>query len=215
MTVRAKICGLNTAEAMEAAVGGGAAYVGLVFYPPSPRAVSPPEAARLAALVPERTARVGVFVDADDDAIAAVLDAVDLDFLQLHGREPPDRVAGIRRRFARPVIKAIKLAGRADLAAAARYSDAADRLLFDAKPPKTMAHALPGGNAVAFDWRLLAGTSWPVPWMLSGGLDAANVAEAVTATGASEVDVSSGVEDEPGRKSTAKIAAFLAAVGRL
>lgn len=215
MTVRAKICGLNTAEAMEAAVGGGAAYVGLVFYPPSPRAVSPPEAARLAALVPERTARVGVFVDADDDAIAAVLDTVDLDFLQLHGREPPDRVAGIRRRFARPVIKAIKLAGRADLAAAARYSDAADRLLFDAKPPKTMAHALPGGNAVAFDWRLLAGTSWPVPWMLSGGLDAANVAEAVTATGASEVDVSSGVEDEPGRKSAAKIAAFLAAVGRL
>jgi phosphoribosylanthranilate isomerase len=154
--------------------------------------------------------RVALFVDADDGAIAAVLDAAPIDILQFHGAETAERVAAAKRRFGRPVMKAISVAGPEDVAAAARYEDAADLLLFDAKPPRR-ADALPGGNGLAFDWQLIAGRAWRLPWMLSGGLTAALLPEAVRISGARAVDVSSGVESAPGRKDVNKIRAFLAA----
>ncbi len=215
MTVEAKICGVNAPEALDAAVRGGARYFGLNFYPPSPRSVTVAEAAALAARAPEGVTRVGLFVDPDDETLAATLARVPLDLLQLHGSEAPRRVAEIRARFARPVMKAIKVAQAADLDEVAAYAGVVDRLLFDAKAPKTMKGALPGGNALAFDWQLIAGRVWPRPWMLAGGLDAGNLADAVAVTGAGAVDVSSGVEDRPGRKSLDKIAAFLAAAKSL
>ncbi len=215
MAIEAKICGVNTLAAVEAAVKGGAGLIGLNFYPPSPRAVTPEEAAQLAGRMPPGVSRVGVFVDPDDDQLAVTLAKVPLDLLQLHGQESPRRVAEIRTRFARPVMKVIQVAKEQDLAAVPAYVDLVDRLMFDAKPPKAAKNVLPGGNAVAFDWRILAGKRWPKPWLLAGGLDADNLAEAVRTSGAPGVDVSSGVEDAPGRKSLAKIAAFLAAAKAL
>jgi phosphoribosylanthranilate isomerase len=215
MTVRAKICGLKTAAAVDAAVSGGAAYIGLMFYAPSPRYVTPNDAAGLAKLIPQTIAKVGVFVDPDDDLLAATLKTCPLELLQLHGRETPQRVAELRGRFSIPVMKAVQVAGEADLDRARAYEGVADRLLFDAKPPKTMPDALPGGNALAFDWQLLAGVSWSLPWMLSGGLDAGNVAQAVAISKAREVDVSSGVETAPGEKDPGRIAAFLKQVNSL
>jgi phosphoribosylanthranilate isomerase len=215
MSVQAKICGLSTPPAVEAAVAGGAAYVGFVFYPPSPRAVSPGRAGELCALVPPSVRRVALFVDADDAAIAAVLDAAPaIDILQFHGAEPPERVADAQRRFGRQVMKAISIASAEDVAGAARYEAVADLLLFDAKPPHR-ADALPGGNGLAFDWRLIAGREWRRPWMLSGGLTAELLPEAVRISGAAAVDVSSGVEHKPGDKGEAKIRAFLAAAAAL
>ena len=210
MSIAVKICGLGSEEAVAAAVGGGAAYVGFVFYPPSPRAVSATRAARLCAAVPAGIARVGLFVDADNAAIAAILDKVPLDLLQFHGHETPERVAAATARFGRPVIKAISIAAPEDALAAVRYEDTADTLLFDAKPPRR-ADALPGGNGLAFDWRLIAGGAWRRPWMLSGGLTATLLPEAVRISGASAVDVSSGVERRPGDKDPDKIRDFLAA----
>ena len=215
MAVATKICGINTPEALTAAVRGGARFAGFVFYPPSPRALAPAEAAALIARAPDDLIKVGLFVDPDDDLLTATLTRVALDLIQLHGREAPRRVAEIRDRFALPVMKVIKVATRADLAAADGYLGVVDRLLFDAKAPTSMTGALPGGNAVAFDWRLLAGRDWPRPWMLAGGLDADNLAEAVEISGARAVDVSSGVEDRPGVKSPARIAAFLDAARAL
>ena len=209
MSVAAKICGLSSEEAVAAAVAGGAAYVGFVFYPPSPRAVSPERAARLCAAMPPAVRRVGMFVDADDAAIAAILDQAPLDILQFHGKETPERVADVKARFRRPVMKAIAIAAAEDLSAAAPYEAVADLLLFDAKPPRR-PDALPGGNGLAFDWRLIAGHEWRLPWMLSGGLSAALLPEAVRISGASAVDVSSGVERRPGDKDPAKIREFLA-----
>jgi phosphoribosylanthranilate isomerase len=211
MSVRAKICGVNSPAAVEAAVSGGASFVGFVFYAPSPRAVTPETAAALAAAVPKGVTRVGLLVDDSDERIAQILAHAPLDLLQLHGNEPPDRVAAIKRRFGVPVMKAVKIAAAADLAVADRYADHADWLLFDAKTPLQMTGALPGGNALAFDWQLLAGRSWPLPWMLSGGLTAENLAEAVRISGAQAVDVSSGVESRPGQKDPARITSFLAA----
>jgi phosphoribosylanthranilate isomerase len=214
MTVAAKICGLSTEAAVTAAVAGGAAYVGFVFYPPSPRAVTAERAARVCARVPEAIARVGLFVDADDDAIAAVLAAASIDLLQFHGGESPERVADAKIRFGRPVIKAVAIAGPEDLLAAARYEEVADILLFDAKPPRR-PDALPGGNGLAFDWALIAGRSWRRRWMLSGGLTAELLPEAVRISGAAAVDVSSGVESRPGEKDLDKICAFLTAARAL
>jgi len=159
MPIAVKICGLSTAAAVEAAVAGGARWVGFNFYPPSPRAVTPQQAAALCALVPPQVRRVGLFVDADDAAIDAALAAAPLELLQFHGRESAERVAEVRVRFGREVIKAVPLAGPEDIAAAGRYEDVADLLLFDAKPPRR-ADALPGGNGLAFDWSLLVGTQW-------------------------------------------------------
>lgn len=212
MTVRAKICGLNDPVAVRAVVDAGAAFIGLNFYPPSPRAITPVQAAELAALVPASIGKVGLFVDADDDAIDAVLASVPLDMLQLHGGESPERVAGLRGRTGLKVMKVIKVAGAADLEPAPDWYDAADWLMFDAKPPKEMKNALPGGNALAFDWLLLKDWEFPLPWMLAGGLNGENVADAVRLSGARYVDTSSGVEGRPGVKSPEKIRQFLKAV---
>ncbi len=214
MSIEVKICGVSSPAALGAAVAGGADYVGFNFYPPSPRYVTPEAARELAAAAPESLTKVGVVVDLDDAALAAILEAAPLDMLQLHGHESPERVTAIRARFALPVIKAVKIAGADDVAGARAYCAVAERLLFDAKPPKDMAGALPGGNALTLDWQLLAGTAWPIPWMLSGGLDADNVAEALRVSGARAVDVSSGVEDKPGLKNPGKIRAFLTAAKR-
>jgi phosphoribosylanthranilate isomerase len=214
MTVAAKICGLSTGAAVTEAVVGGAAYLGFVFYPPSPRAVTAGKAARLCAAVPSGITRVGLFVDADDDTIRAVLAEAPIDILQFHGHESPDRVADAKRRFARPVMKAVAIAAPEDVLGAARYEEVADMLLFDAKPPRR-PDALPGGNGLAFDWGLIAGRSWRCEWMLSGGLTAELLSEAVRISGAASVDVSSGVESCPGKKDLDKIRAFLAAARAL
>jgi phosphoribosylanthranilate isomerase len=215
MAVRAKICGIKSRPALDAALAGGAGFVGFNFYPPSPRALTPEAAAVLAAAVPPVIAKVGVLVDEPDERIAEILARVSLDMLQLHGKETPTRVDDIRRRFGLPVMKAVKIAETADLAVADRYIGHADWLMFDAKPPPQMTGALPGGNALSFDWQLLAGRSWPSPWMLSGGLTRDNLAEAVRISGSHVVDVSSGVESQPGEKDPEKIAAFLAEATRL
>ncbi len=215
MTVRAKICGLNDSEAVHAAVEGGAAFVGFVFYPPSPRAVTPERAAELTTIVPASVGKVGLFVDAGDDEIDAVLSRAALDMLQLHGAESPERVSELRTRTGLRVMKAVSVAASADVERAPAYYGAAEWLMFDAKPPKDMAGALPGGNALAFDWLLLKGWDFPLPWMLAGGLDAGNVAEAVRLSGARYVDTSSGVEDRPGVKNPGRIREFLAAVAGL
>lgn len=209
MAVLAKICGINSPEAMAAAIAGRAAYVGLVFYPPSPRNVTPEQAASLIAGVPDHIAKVGLFVDVDDETLQRVLDVVPLDLLQLHGSETPQRVADIKKTFGVPVMKAVRIAGLDDIARAADFVTVSDRLLFDAQAPADMAGALPGGNGLAFDWTLLSEKQWPLPWMLSGGLTPENLAQAVTATGAVCVDVSSGVEASRGVKDPQKIARFL------
>ena len=214
MGVAAKICGLSTEEGVAAAVAGGAAYLGFVFYPPSPRAVTPQQVSRLCEVVPAGISRVALFVDADDETIGAVLAAVPIDMLQFHGEESPERIAEARLRFSRPVMKAVAIAGPEDVSAAVRYEDAADQLLFDAKPPRRR-DALPGGNGLAFDWGLIAGRAWRLPWMLSGGLIAELLPEAVRISGATAVDVSSGVESRPGVKDPDKIRAFLAAARAL
>jgi phosphoribosylanthranilate isomerase len=208
MSIAAKICGLSSEVAVTAAVEGGAAYLGFVFYPPSPRAVSPARAAALIAAVPSGVQRVGLFVDADDALIRAVLAEAAIDILQFHGAESPDRIADVKVRFHRPVMKAIAVAAPEDVLAAGRYDDVADMLLFDAKPP-SLIDALPGGNGLAFDWRLIAGHKWRRPWMLSGGLTAELLPEAVHISGARAVDVSSGVERRPGDKDPDKIREFL------
>ena len=208
MSVRAKICGLSSEAGVAAAIEGGAAYLGFVFYPPSPRAVSPVRAAQLCAAVPSGVQRVGMFVDADDAAIAAVLDVAPLDILQFHGHESPERVAEVKTRFGGAVMKAISIASADDVLVASRYENTADMLLFDAKPP-ARPDALPGGNGLAFDWRLIADRDWRLPWMLSGGLTAALLPEAVRISGATAVDVSSGVERRPGDKDPDKIREFL------
>lgn len=207
--VRVKICGLRTQADISAVARAGAAYAGFVFFPKSPRNVTLPEARLAAMAAPPGLAKVALTVDADDAALDAIVAAVPLDMLQLQGRESPDRVAEVRARYGLPVIKAIGLADEGDLSAIFAFSSVADQLLIDAKPPG--GADLPGGNGLAFDWRLLAGRRWLRPWMLAGGLTAENVAEAVRLTGARQVDVSSGVESGPGVKDPGKIAAFVAA----
>jgi phosphoribosylanthranilate isomerase len=215
VTIRAKICGLNDPAGVQAAVEGGAAFVGFVFYPPSPRAVTPARAGELAALVPDGVGKVGLFVDARDDEIDAALETTPLDMLQLHGGESLERVAALRQRTSLKVMKVFKVAAAADLEPVPDWYEVADWLMFDARPPKDMKNALPGGNALAFDWLLLKDWDFPLPWMLAGGLNAGNVAEAVRLSGARYVDTSSGVEDRPGVKNPEKIAAFLEAVAAL
>jgi phosphoribosylanthranilate isomerase len=207
--VRVKVCGLTCAADVAAAVEAGAAYVGFVFFPPSPRHLSAAAARLLALSVPAGVTRVALTVDADDAAFEALLDTVPIDMLQLHGSESPARVAALRARYGLPVMKAIGLAQAADLPALDTYGAVADQILVDAKPPPGATR--PGGNAVPFDWHLLAGRRWSVPWMLAGGLTAENVAAAIRATGAAQIDVSSGVEAAPGRKDPGRMAAFLQA----
>jgi phosphoribosylanthranilate isomerase len=209
MTPIVKICGLSTAPTLEAALQAGADIVGFVFFARSPRHLSFETARVLGAQARGRARIAALSVDADDDALARIVEALAPDILQLHGHETPARVNEIGRRFACTTMKAIGVAEPDDLAAAGRYDGAADFLLIDAKPPK--GAVLPGGNGLPFDWRLASGFSPRAPWLLSGGLDPGNVAEAIALTGAHGVDVSSGVESAPGIKDTDRIAAFVAA----
>ncbi len=205
-----KICGLDRPETV-AAAAAGADYAGFVFYARSPRNLSPARAAELTGLVPEGVVRVGLFVDPGDEHIDSVLGAASLDLLQLHGDETPDRVAEIKDRTRLPVMKVISVAGAADLDRAEDFRGIADRFLFDTKPPADMTDALPGGNALTFDWRLLSERRIDAPWMIAGGLTDQNVARAVQISGATAVDVSSGVEDRPGVKNVDKIQRFIGA----
>jgi phosphoribosylanthranilate isomerase len=204
---RVKICGLKTAAALAAALDGGADYVGLVFFPPSPRSLSPEAARPLAATARGRARIVALMVDPDDALIDRVVAAVDPDLLQLHGEESPERVSEVRRRWAKPVMKAVKVETAQDAQAALRYRGIADLILFDARAPKDSP--LPGGNGLPFDWLALAAVKDQVAYMLSGGLTPDNVAEAIRVTGAPIVDVSSGVEVRPGEKDPVLIRRFL------
>ena len=212
MNTDVKICGLRSGEALEAAIAGGAAYVGFVHYPPSPRSLEIAQAAPLLAQVRGRAKSVVLTVDADDATLDRIVATLAPDLLQVHGAETPDRVAATRETYATPVMKAVKIGGREDVAAARDYIGAADMLLFDAKPRPGEGLGLPGGNGVSFDWRLLEGLDPGLSWMLSGGLDASNVATALAMSGATAIDVSSGVETAPGVKDIARIGAFLDAV---
>lgn len=209
MSVQVKICGLSTPDTMEAALAHGADFVGLNFFPPSPRYVTPARAAPLAAMARGRTRIVALVVDADDALLKDIADGVRPDYFQLHGSETPERVAAIKALTGKPAIKAIKVGGPEDVAQAAAYVDVADLLLFDAKAPASLKNALPGGNGIPFDWSLLEGKRG---FMLSGGLNAGNVAEAIRVTGAPMVDVSSGIESAPGKKDINLIAKFIEAV---
>jgi phosphoribosylanthranilate isomerase len=210
MTPLVKICGLSTPEALDAALEAGADMIGLVRFPKSPRHVGLEEGHTLSTRAKGKALRVALVVDADDAALEAVVAALDPDLIQLHGAETPERVAAIRARFGRPVMKAVGIAETTDLAQIERYRAVADRVLLDAKPPQR-AEALPGGNGLAFDWRLVAGLDPDKPFMLSGGLSPETVAAAIELTGMRAVDVSSGVETRPGQKSPDKIAAFVKA----
>jgi phosphoribosylanthranilate isomerase len=209
MSVLIKICGLKTPDALDVALGSGADFVGFVFFPPSPRHLGFDAARALTGRVRGRAQKVALSVDADDAWLEASIAALKPDLLQLHGKEPPARVAQVRKKFGLPVMKAIAVEVKADLAAIAAYAGVADRLIFDARAPR--AATRPGGLGKSFDWRLLENLDTDVPFMLSGGLDAGNVAEALRITRAPGVDVSSGVERAPGEKDAEKIRDFVRA----
>jgi phosphoribosylanthranilate isomerase len=213
MPLFTKICGLTDAAAVEAAVTHGADMVGFVFYPPSPRNVSAEQAETLLHSVPSGIDRVGLFVDPETDFLDQILAKARLDLLQLHGDETPERCRAISVYFGLPIIKAIKVSTKADLKMAKDYEDAVDWLMFDARPAAD--GALPGGNGRAFDWTILKGAEFKRPWLLAGGLTPDNLSQAVQQSGASAVDVSSGVESAPGQKDPAKIHAFLHAARAL
>lgn len=210
MAVEVKICGVKTEAVLQAALAAGADYVGFVFYPRSPRNVDLETAARLSVIARGRTRRVALLVDADDGMVRSVVEKVAPDILQLHGEETPDRVRAVKRLSATPVMKALKVATVQDVADAQVYAAAADYMLFDAKSPSGLVDALPGGNVISFDWRILG--NWRERWyMLSGGLTPDNVADAIGLTRAPAVDVSSGVERAPGEKDPGLIAEFIRA----
>ena len=209
MSLTVKICGLSTSEALDVALDAGADMVGFVFFPPSPRNISFKAAAALESRVRGMAKKVALTVDADDTLLAYVVDALGPDILQLHGNESPLRVSAIKARFKLPVMKAIAVESKADLAAIARYAAVADNLLFDARAPREATR--PGGLGKSFDWRLLENLHPGAPFMLSGGLNAGNVGEALRITRAAGVDVSSGVESAPGKKDPDKIRAFVSA----
>ncbi|MEX0285224.1 MAG: phosphoribosylanthranilate isomerase [Paracoccaceae bacterium] len=209
--IRVKICGLTDPVGVAASLSAGASYLGFNFFPKSPRSVTFDRAVELSRGVPSGVCKVALVVNADDAMLDALTAQVPVDMLQLHGSEPPERVVEVKARYGLPVMKAVGLAGADDVPALNAYGAVADQLLVDTKPPK--GAVLPGGNGVTFDWQLVAGRRWPVPWMLAGGLTADNVAEAIRLTGTRQVDVASAVEAEPGRKDPAKIRAFCAAAG--
>ncbi len=207
--INVKICGLTDPADVPAALLAGARYLGFVFFEKSPRHLTFGDAAFMAATVPMGVCKVALTVNADNAMLDALTEQVPLDMLQLHGSESPERVVEVKARYGLPVMKAIGVAGPDDLAQLDEYSRVADQLLIDAKPPRDAV--LPGGNGLAFDWRLIAGRRWPIPWMLAGGLTPENVAEAIVLTGARQVDVSSGVESSRGVKDAQAIANFCAA----
>jgi phosphoribosylanthranilate isomerase len=212
MALLVKICGLKTPDALDAALDAGADMVGFVFFPPSPRDIAMMAARDLGQRVKDRARKVALTVDADDVLLAGIVEALRPDLLQLHGRESAARVRAIKARFGLPVMKAVAVEIRADVASTAAYSSVADRLLFDARPPREATR--PGGLGKPFDWHLLEGLDLPIPFMLSGGLDPNNVADALRITNAPGVDVSSGVERAPGEKDLDKIRAFVRAARR-
>lgn len=207
--IRVKICGLRSPQDVLAVAAAGAAYAGFVFFPKSPRHVTLDQAREAALAASVGLAKVALVVDADDAALDQIVETVPLDMLQLHGHETPERVAEVRARYGLPVMKAMGVADEGDLDGLLEMSLAADQILIDAKPPK--GAALPGGNGLAFDWRLVGKRRWLKPWMLAGGLTPENVAEAIRLTNARQVDVSSGVESAPGVKDHARITAFVRA----
>ncbi len=209
MSLIVKICGLSTPEALDVALDAGADMVGFVFFPPSPRNVTPAAADALGRGVRGRALKVALTVDANDALFEAIVKNLKPDLLQLHGRETPARLAALRARFSLPVMKAIPVEIKSDLAAIETYEAVADRLLFDARAPREATR--PGGLGKSFDWRLLENLDLDIPFMLSGGLDAGNVGEALRITRAPGVDVSSGVERSPGQKDPDKIRAFIRA----
>jgi phosphoribosylanthranilate isomerase len=209
MSTQVKICGLKTEAALEAGLAHGADYVGLVFFPPSPRSIDPEKAKPLATKAHGRAKVVALLVDPEDALIEAVVKLVEPDMLQLHGEETPERAVAIRRRWDLPIIKAIKVATANDARLALNYRAMVDYILFDARPPEGATR--PGGHGAAFDWSLLNGVKEHVPYILSGGLTPDNVADAIRATRAPIVDVSSGVESSPGEKDIALIQRFLQA----
>ncbi len=209
MRLDVKICGLTRLADRDAAIAGGARWLGFVFYPRSPRALTPTAAGTLVRGRPGTAEAVGVFVDPDDAWLDTVLARVPLDLLQLHGSESPARVAEVKARTGRRVIKALAIAEAADVAGHEAYCAVADMLLFDARPPREPG-AIPGGNGLAFDWRLLAGRRIALPWLLAGGLDETNLSEAAWLTGAQAVDVSSRIETAPGVKDPPRLARLLA-----
>jgi phosphoribosylanthranilate isomerase len=209
MKLDIKICGLKSEEAVAAALEGGASHIGFIFFPPSPRNVAPETAFRLRSAARGRALAVAVTVDADDRLLDRLVATVEPDMLQLHGKEAPERVVQLRERHGLPIIKALAISSAADLERVAHYYAIADRLLLDARPPK--GATLPGGNGVSFDWRLLAGLDPGLDYMLSGGLNAANIATALALTAPTGIDVSSGVETAPGVKDPALVRGFLEA----
>ena len=212
MTVEVKICGLDRPETVDGAVNAGAEMLGFVFYPPSPRNLTASAASRLTNRVPASVKRVGLFVDPTDEMITTVLNQNVLDLIQLHGNEPPERVAEIKDITRLKVIKVLKVTDIRDLKYVSVYQGVAEWLMFDALAPKDMKGALPGGNALSFDWNILARANIPTPWILAGGLNLENVKEAMSTSGAKVVDVSSGVEKQPGVKCVEKIQSFIQAV---
>lgn len=205
--VGVKICGVTRAEDVRAAVEAGAGYLGFNFFPKSPRYLTIEAATALTAMVTTRVRKVGLVVNADDDTLDALVASLPLDMLQLHGSEAPERVKAVKARTGLPVMKVIGVSRATDLQRISAYAPVADMLMVDAKPPKDAV--LPGGNGLTFDWRLLDGVDWPVPWMLAGGLTPENAREAAERTGAPVLDVASGVEEAPGLKDPAKVAAFI------
>ncbi len=210
MTFDIKICGLKTPETLDAAVAGGASHVGFIFFAKSPRNVAPELAGTLRLVAKGKAQAVAVTVDADDAFLDAVVQAMAPDMLQLHGKEGPERVAHVKARYGLPVMKAFSISEAADLDRIAPWRGVADRFLFDAKPPK--GSELPGGNGVSFDWRLLAGLDPSIDYMLSGGLNAANIGDALRLANPPGIDISSGVESAPGVKDTALIEDFFKSV---
>ena len=207
MSLKVKICGITSPAALQAAISYCASYIGLVFFPPSPRFLKIETAARLASEAGRLVKKVGVFVDPEDAALDQIMTAIPLDYIQLHGNESPERVAAIKRRFGKPVIKALSLGSKDDLRKTREFETIADMLMFDSAP--RAGDTRPGGNARGFDYSLLQGLSLSVPWLLSGGLNSTNLEAAVRQTGALEVDVSSGVEQNPGHKDPRLIREFL------
>ena len=210
MALDIKICGLRTADALAAALAGGASHVGFIFFAKSPRNISPDDAGQLRKAALGKAKAVAVTVDADDAFLDEIVNAMSPDMLQLHGSETPERVAAVKLRYGLPVMKALSVSQTGDIEAIRPYIGVADRFLFDAKPPK--GAELPGGNGVAFDWRLLQGLDRSIDYMLSGGLDAANIGEALRLANPLGIDISSGVESAPGVKDAALIDAFFRAV---
>ena len=203
---RIKICGMKKDQDVAAAVGAGAGYVGFVFFPKSPRHLEVKDAAILAGKVPPGICKVALTVNGDDALLDQLIETVPLDMLQLHGSESPDRVAEVQARYRLPVMKVVGVEDEGDLTTLEEHARVADQILVETKPPAGASR--PGGNGLTFDWRLIAGRRWAVPWMLAGGLNADNIREAIRLTGADQVDVSSGVESAPGVKDPARIQAF-------